>query len=418
VTSRSRRPVRPSLTSTKVDADSPGGPIASPPVAIALRPVELVVLQSTPFCNIDCSYCYLGHRDATARMSVATLEAVERFLAPVPFAQDPVSVVWHAGEPLASPIAFYEEAFRALGDGPHGLRLRHHFQTNGTLLTDDWCALIKAWSVRIGVSLDGPREVHDRHRRDRSGRGTFDRTLSGVRRLQAHGIPFSVLAVVTKETLAHREDVCSFFESLGITALSVNFEQHEGVHDHSSLSGPQYEAGVRHLVDDLIDLQGRQPQLRIRELDRMRRCLRAPADTAVPNANNLAGSIVNVDVAGHFTTFSPELLGQTDRRYGAFRWGNVHTDTWSSLPDRDRFRAAHDDIAAGVDACRRSCGYFSVCGGGSPSNKLSEHGSFASTETLYCRLHVKTVADAMMESLEREAASGDALRKPGHISRV
>jgi uncharacterized protein len=368
---------------------------------IGLRPVQLLVLQPTPFCNIDCSYCYLGHRDATARMSLSTIQAIERFLAPIAFASQPLPAAWHAGEPLALPIAFYDEAFRAFRDGPHGLRLQHHFQTNGTLLTDDWCDLIQAWSVRIGVSLDGPREVHDRHRRDRAGRGTFDRATEGIGRLQARGIPFSVLAVVTADTLAHRHEVCSFFESLGPTTLSLNFEEHEGVHGQSSLSGPQYEAGVRELVTELMALQARRPHLRIRELDRMRRYLTAPPGTVVTNANNLAGCILNIDVAGRFTTFAPELLGQTDGHYGAFGWGSVHTDTWASLPDNPVFRAAHDDIAAGVDACRHTCGYFSVCGGGSPSNKLSEHGSFASTETLSCRLHVKAVADAMMPSLER-----------------
>jgi uncharacterized protein len=79
------------------------------------------------------------------------------------------------------------------------------------------------------------------------------------------------------------------------------------------------------------------------------------------------------------------LLGQTHERYGTFCWGSVQTHDWSALSTSDGFQRAHDDIVAGVELCRQQCGYFAVCGGGSPSNKLAEHGTFVAAEVLYCR---------------------------------
>jgi uncharacterized protein len=171
------------------------------------------------------------------------------------------------------------------------------------------------------------------------------------------------------------------------------------------LAAPDLEAGAAAVVAALVDLQRRNPSLRIRELDLMRRRLTAPGEHAVENANNLPGAILTINVTGGLTTFSPELLGQTHERYGTFCWGSVQTHDWSALSTSDGFQRAHDDIVAGVELCRQQCGYFAVCGGGSPSNKLAEHGTFVAAEALYCRLHVQHVADAIGPRWGRDGGS-------------
>jgi uncharacterized protein len=113
------------------------------PANIELAPLGLLVVQPTPFCNIDCSYCYLSNRSDTTRMDVATVKAVARFLRGMPLREPQLSVVWHAGEPLTAPIEFYEIAFRALQAEAAPTLFQHHFQTNGMLINDDWCELFK-----------------------------------------------------------------------------------------------------------------------------------------------------------------------------------------------------------------------------------------------------------------------------------
>src|SRR5579864_9083680 len=126
---------------------------------------ELVVIQATPFCNVNCRYCYLPNRSSTKRITHQTLERTFRFLFSSPRLSDPVSIVWHAGEPLVLPISFYENAFRIAEEyNTRSMQVVHCFQTNGTLINQAWCDFIKLYDVKIGVSLDGPRYINDRNR--------------------------------------------------------------------------------------------------------------------------------------------------------------------------------------------------------------------------------------------------------------
>jgi uncharacterized protein len=371
-----------------------------------LEPLGLLVIQPTPFCNVDCSYCYLGARSNPARMTASTVDAVVRFLAGTPLLKRPLSVVWHAGEPLVVPVSFYERAFESFAAGSPPIQAQHHFQTNATLLNDDWCHFIKRSCVRIGVSIDGPQALHDAYRVDRSGRGTFDRVMRGIAKLQQHEIPFTVISVITRRALSQPDEVWNFLASLGATQLAFNVEEAEGVHQHSSLADGDLRALARNFFSCIAERQTSSPRIPVRELDDMRRHLTAPPESAVMRANNRPGAILNIDVDGNITTLSPELLGQTHPRYGKFQWGNVHADSWSSVNRHPRFLRVQQDVETGIRHCMASCGYFAVCGGGNPSNKLAELGTFTGTETQHCRLHVQAVADVVLERMERAPGVG------------
>ena len=376
------------------------------PVNVELAPLGLLVVQPTPFCNIDCSYCYLGHRSDTTRMDVATVKAIARFLRGVPLREPQLSVVWHAGEPLTAPIEFYEIAFLTLQAEARTTLFQHHFQTNGMLINDDWCELFKRWAVRIGVSIDGPKEIHDAYRVDRSNRGTYDRVMRGVAKLLDHEIPFTVIGVLTRDALQSPDDFWRFFETLGATQVAFNVEEVEGANASSSLSREDSDESFRMFLQRVAKLRSANPGMRVREFDGMRGHLTAPPGSDVMRADNRPGAIINIDVAGNVTTFSPELLGVEDGRYGKFHWGNVHTDDWPAIVSHPGFRKAYSDILAGIEQCRESCAYFSVCGGGNPSNKLGELGTFAGSETRYCRLHVQAFADIVIADLEHEIGIG------------
>src|SRR5262249_28031431 len=97
----------------------------------------------------------------------------------------------------------------------------------------------------------------------------------------------------------------------------------------------------------------------------------------------------------------PELLGLKSREYDDFILGNINRDALVDLPHRSNFARMSNDIAKGVAMCHESCGYFSVCGGGEPVNKLAENGTFASTETTYCRVTKMQATDLVLDALER-----------------
>lgn len=318
-------------------------------------PVRLVILQATPYCNIDCKYCYLSTRAETRRITVDTVEAIANFLRDVPVANPPLTICWHAGEPLVAPISFYDSAFRCFSESLGSTAVRHSIQTNATLINDDWCDLFKRWRVHVGVSVDGPQAIHDGQRVDRSGRGTFDRVMRGISKLRQHEVPFGVISVLTKESLNVPDAIWQFYRSHGITRVAFNIDEEEGVHDSSSLTPSEHLATFRDFMSRIADLQEEDPTIEVRELSSMLRHLTAPPDAKIKKSDNRAGAILNINVDGDVTTFSPELLGQVHARYGKFSWGNVHEDSWEQFTHNALLRRVHADIEAGIELCRETC---------------------------------------------------------------
>src|SRR6266404_2951012 len=174
--------------------------------------IQLLVIQPTPFCNIDCRYCYLPNRADKSVVAEATLANLFSQVFASGWVEGGVGIVWHAGEPMVLPIDFYRRAFRLIdGLKPPGLSVTHAFQTNGTLIDDAWCEFFAAEQVNVGVSIDGPQHFHDINRRTRSGAGTFDRTIAGIRRLRRRAVPFHVISVLSAESLAAPGEMFDFY---------------------------------------------------------------------------------------------------------------------------------------------------------------------------------------------------------------
>ncbi|TMJ56262.1 MAG: radical SAM protein [Alphaproteobacteria bacterium] len=193
--------------------------------------IQLVVIQPTPFCNIDCRYCYLPDRSNKAVVSEETLGNFFSQIFASGWLRDGLSVVWHAGEPMVLPIDFYRRAFRLIDSmKPPDVALTHAFQTNGTLIDDAWCAFFAEETVNVGVSVDGPQRLHDINRRTRAGSGTFDKTIAGIRRLRERGIPFHVISVLSAESLAAPREMFDFYIAEGIDRICFNVEESEGGH--------------------------------------------------------------------------------------------------------------------------------------------------------------------------------------------
>lgn len=374
----------------------------------ALR-TRLLILQPTPFCNIDCDYCYLPERDSTARMSLDTVRHAAKRLRDDGLAGPELTVVWHAGEPLAMPIAFYDEAVALLQEvfGP-ACEVSHSIQTNAMLIDDAWCALFKRHAMRIGVSVDGPAHLHDAHRRTRTGRGTHERVLRGMARLRAHGIAFHAIAVVTPATFAQADAFFDFFVAQSVTEVGCNYDEAEGPHAHSSLVGHEgaHAAFLARLLERSIDSGG---GLRVRELAMALQLVSRPLPTWhgrghdwPENAQTLPFALVTVAHNGDFSSFSPELLGQPSPEFSNFILGNVMTGSYLDSARGEVFTRLWDAVLRGTRECERTCAHYGFCGGGAPANKLYENGDLASGETLYCRTMLKRPFDTILARLERE----------------
>ena len=177
--------------------------------------IHVLAKPSGATCNLACSYCFfldkeLLYPNSKFRMSEETLEAYIRQLIES-HRSNQVTVAWQGGEPTLMGIDFYRKAiqFQEKYRKP-GMTFENTMQTNGTLLNDEWCQFFKENDFLIGISIDGPRNLHDAHRVDKGGAPTFDKVMRGLRLLQKHGVEYNVLVTVNRLTADQPKKIYRF----------------------------------------------------------------------------------------------------------------------------------------------------------------------------------------------------------------
>jgi uncharacterized protein len=365
----------------------------------AVGPIKLVVLQSTGFCNINCAYCYLPERhNARQRMELSTVAETARLIFNAPFLGPELDIVWHAGEPLTLPPDYYAQAIRIIEAArPRDLTLHYGIQTNATLIDDAWIDLFERHEITIGVSLDGPRDLHDRNRKLRNGAGSHDRVIAGINALKARRYPFHFIGVVSAATLPRAAELLKYYRGFDPTAVGFNIEEVEAQNLSSSLGEDVATESFEHFVAEILREAAQQhgPPIVLRDFQQTMSSL--IAGTPEDNDQVYPLRIVSVAYNGDVSTFSPELLALNPAERQRFIFANVHgCRELADILSNERFIAAHGEIRRGVDRCAGECEYFPYCGGGAPVNKLSEKGTLDATETVYCRLTKKAWVDACL----------------------
>ena len=178
-------------------------------------------------CNLRCDYCFFLEKErlypgSDFRMSDEVMEA---FVAQTPQGQQvpQVTLAWQGGEPTLMGLDFFRRARAAeAGRVPAGVTVERTLQTNGVLLDDEWCAFLAENDYLVGLSIDGPRELHDAYRHDLGGRPVYDRVVAAARRLQSHGVEFNVLCTVNAANAGHPREVYRFFrDELGARFIQL-----------------------------------------------------------------------------------------------------------------------------------------------------------------------------------------------------
>lgn len=167
-------------------------------------------------CNLNCTYCFFLSKEtlypgSRFRMADDVLEAYLRQL--LESHREPeVAVAWQGGEPTLMGLEFFQRAVDLVNRLKQpGQTIQHTIQTNGTKLDDDWCAFFKANNFLVGLSVDGPKEIHDTYRVDKGGRGTFDAVMRGWELLRRHGVDVNILCTVHDANQDRPLEVYRFF---------------------------------------------------------------------------------------------------------------------------------------------------------------------------------------------------------------
>jgi uncharacterized protein len=362
--------------------------------------VSMLRLQPTPTCNLNCSYCYIpeGIRRQTGTMSSEVLETTLRRLFDEDLLEDRLVISWHGAEPLAAGLDWYEDACARIAKiVDDRTDVSHVFQTNGVLITDDWCKFLQQNDAQIGISMDGAEE-QSTARVNWAGRPAHRSALRGIERLNRHGIRWSLLSVVTHETMRDPQAFIRFVRSTGCATLGFKVEETNVAHQ-SKLGG---YAGVERLYADFVRAlwEAFPPAgpVRVREFDEYREARRPDRKVQVVPVTLIPFRNLTVAVNGDFTIFAGELLFREDDR---FVFGNVLDGPLLDCLQTIRFRSLTAEMLAGAKRCANSCAHYSDCGSFYISQKHAETGSFDAGETLACRLEIKT----LFRSLDQASAA-------------
>ena len=183
--------------------------------------IHIVAKPIGPRCNLNCEYCFYLEKQALFPkgenyvMSDVVLQAyIAKYitLQPTPV----VGFVWQGGEPTLLGLDFYRKVVELQRPYISEKEITNSLQTNGTLLDDEWCDFLRENNFLVGLSLDGPKEIHDRYRKDAGGKGSFDKVMRGLKLLQNHGVEYNVMATVGRETAHKPLEVYRFFKEQGV----------------------------------------------------------------------------------------------------------------------------------------------------------------------------------------------------------
>lgn len=184
------------------------------------KPMYIMLKPAGSLCNMRCQYCYylekgqMYKEDKNRVISDSMLETfIKNYIESQTLPQ--VLFTWHGGETLMRPVSFYKRALELQRYYAGGRQIDNCIQTNGTLITEEWCKFFKENNFLVGVSIDGPQEFHDEYRKTASGGPSFQKVMKGIQLLNKYGVEWNALAVVNDFNAEYPLDFYHFFKEIG-----------------------------------------------------------------------------------------------------------------------------------------------------------------------------------------------------------
>jgi len=187
-------------------------------------PFHVMAKPVGPICNIDCKYCFYLEKEKLypekqqeknnwAMPEDVLEEYIKQKIGSTDLKEE--SFTWQGGEPTLLGADYFRKAVKLQQKYSNGKKINNSFQTNGILLDNEWCEFFRENFFLIGLSIDGPRELHDKYRVDKGGRPTFDRVMRGLNLLKKHKVDFNTLTVVQKDNSYHPTEIYNFLKKIG-----------------------------------------------------------------------------------------------------------------------------------------------------------------------------------------------------------
>jgi len=392
------------------------------------RAFHIMAKPIGPLCNLDCSYCFYlekatlyGQRDRMRRTWAMRPEVLESYVQQYIEAQvgSPVTFAWQGGEPTLLGLDFFRRAVALQAKHAGGKKIENTFQTNGVLIDDAWAELFAENQFLVGLSIDGPEEIHDRYRVDRGGAGTFARVVRALEVLRRHGVSFNTLTAVHRLNAEQPLPVYRFLKEVGSEHLQfipiVERAADASVDEHALVS-PSHsgEASVTpwsvqpeaygEFLCAVFDEWVRHDVGRI-FVQLFDVALRAWAGlpSGLCRFDETCGAAVALEHNG-------DLYSCDHFVYPEYRLGNIMDEALADLTGSDRQRAFGDAKRDALPSCCRECDVLFACNGGCPKHRFVATPDGHALLDYLCPAHQRFFrhADPHLRFMVNEIAEGRA----------
>ena len=385
-----------------------------------LKTFSLLIKPVGSLCNLECDYCFYLGTDAALggeRPAVMPQDVLEQMVRDFLGLGFPTSVfTWQGGEPTLAGLDFYRRAVRAQQEfGRGGQSVANALQTNGILLDDQWAEFLAHWRFLVGLSLDGPSEVHDRFRRDRRGEGTFGRVMRAVEVLRANNVEFNILSMVTSHSCNLGREIYRWLTGQGFAYLQfipcVENDPDTGVPVPAGVSATGYGKFLCEVFDEWTD-RGDTRRVSVRLFDSLVAQLAGEKRITLCEMGARCDHYLVVEKDGG--VYPCDFFVSRRRCLG-----NLMNTPLSGLFLSDRESAFAALKSEYPDECSR-CRHLDLCRGGCPKDRLSAGGNRFGGKSRLCEGlllfldHARPALEKLADKVraERRAVTGPVADKP------
>lgn len=339
----------------------------TPTFAPFARPLYVMLKPVGAVCNLRCKYCYyLEKKDLypDARNFVMSEELLEEFIKQYLGAQTMSQVLftWHGGETLMRNISFYKKAVALQNKYGRGRPISNCLQTNGTLLTDEWCRFFKENNFLIGISVDGPQHCHDKYRRTLDNRPSFYQVMKGVELLKKHGVEFNIMGVVNDYNSDYPLQFYHFFKSIDCHYIQFApiVEQIDGKPARWNVRTQAWGDFLIAIFDEWVRNDVGDYYIQYFDSTLANWVGQEPGVCTLAKTCGQAGVM----------EFNGDVYSCDHMVYPQYKLGNIKTNTLTQMMYSRQQQQFGNDKYDALPAQCRSCNYLFACNGECPKNRI------------------------------------------------
>jgi len=349
-----------------------------------MKPFTLLIKPSGSDCNLDCAYCFYKDRSPEAgrgrqRMSEQVLEKLVADYMGLGF--DVVGFAWQGGEPTLMGVDFFARAVELQRRyGRAGQWISNKMQTNAVLLDEKWCEFLHENKFLLGISIDGPKDLHDRYRLDRSGAGTYERVMRGIENCKRHQVEFSALIVLNSINVEQPDSLFDFVVENDLTFLQfipcVERDPQTGNVAPFSITPGQYGDFLCRMFD--LWCEYGPEKLNIRDFDSLVTYYVMGSHTMCTYSRQCAGFVV---IEHNGDAYCCEFFVEPN-----WRLGNILETPLEDLAASGKKRAFARDKQKLCSRCLL-CSHLDICRGGCVKDRVRSGDGGAEQASYFCEAY-------------------------------